>query len=369
MKNIEENVTEKKYQHYVPKFYLRLFSNDKKSIGTYIFKSKKYISNAPIKGIGGSDYFYGKDGKIEDWFSNLEGKWSIILRDIIENNQLYVSREDYIYLLMFIYLSDARSKNSAKIMDKFINELAITTTNMDKKQKVKHSYKEKIASFDIPNIYPILVMQDVIPILLDLKIVLIINSTSHQFITSDCLVTRYNQFLLEKGYKRGYAYGTCGIECFLPISPKHCLCLYDDMIYQTKEKNDVIIIKDYKEIDKMNSLFLYNSDENIFFNNNVEKSRIDTLVKNRKQLEIDDDTIFKSEDGELIIKMGGRYIDRSFNFNFIFTRTKAKKIKINLNMSAPIRPYVEKFKNQKDVTPREVINRIENKKFYLEKKE
>ena len=39
-------VTQKKYQHYVPKFYLRFFSNDDKSIGTYIKKHNKYTSKA-----------------------------------------------------------------------------------------------------------------------------------------------------------------------------------------------------------------------------------------------------------------------------------------------------------------------------------
>jgi len=44
-----------------------------------------------------------------------------------------------------------------------------------------------------------------------------------------------------------------------------------NIIYQSKIKNNVIVIKDYKEINKMNKLFLYNSDENIFFNNSIEK--------------------------------------------------------------------------------------------------
>ena len=55
-------VTQKKYQHYVPKFYLRFFSNDDKSIGTYIKKHNKYTSKAPLDSIGGEDYLYGKDG-------------------------------------------------------------------------------------------------------------------------------------------------------------------------------------------------------------------------------------------------------------------------------------------------------------------
>ena len=39
---------EKEYQHYVPKFYLRFFSDNTRSIGTYIFKERKFIDQAAV---------------------------------------------------------------------------------------------------------------------------------------------------------------------------------------------------------------------------------------------------------------------------------------------------------------------------------
>lgn len=59
-------------------------------------------------------------------------------------------------------------------------------------------FSDKIMEYTIPNYYPIASAEDVVPIMLDLKLVLIINNTSNQFITSDCFVCKYNQFLLEK---------------------------------------------------------------------------------------------------------------------------------------------------------------------------
>lgn len=369
MNDLKNTITQKKYQHYVPQFYLKLFSNDKKSIGLYLLDSKKYISNASIREIGGDDYFYGKDGELEDWFGELESKWSIIIKKIIENNELKLDITDYIYLLMFIYLSDARNKNNANIMNKFVNELAVTAINMYKENDIKISYKDKIVSLNSPNIYSIIAMEDIIPILLDLKLSLIINNTNNQFITSDCIVTRYNQFLLERGYKRGYAYGTCGIECFVPISPKYCLCLYDDTIYETKKRSDIIIVNSCDEINKINKLFLYNSDKNIFFNNTMNKNRVDTLMRNYKKLEIDEDTIFKSNDGEMILKIGSRCIDKNFSLQILSTRKNAKKIKVDLNVSAPIRPYVSMLTQDNEDIPEEIKSIIEGKKFYLTNKE
>lgn len=361
--------TKKEYQHYVPKFYLRLFSNNPKSIGTYIFKQRKYISTASLSSIGGSKYLYGEDGKIEDWFSELEGKWNVILKKIINNNSLNINLEEYTYLLMFIFLSDARSKTNADTMNKFINELAITTHNIDPKNKEKYSYKDNIAHFTIPNLHTIETMPNIVPIMFDLNMVLIINQTNTQFITSDCIVSKYNQFLLEKSYKRGYAYGTCGIEIFVPISPNHCLCLYDNSIYESKQKNNIITIKDVKEINKLNKLFLYNSDKNIFFNAVFGKGKLDVLLKNTNRIVEDESTIFKSKDGEFLIKFASRYIDKNFDLNFIKTSKAAKKIKVNLNSSAPVRPYVEVLRSKdKEETPKEIMQKIEGKKFYLEKK-
>ena len=363
--------TEKEYQHYVPKFYLRFFSNNSKSVGTYIFKNNKYIPVASLDSIGGSKYLYGEDGEIENWFSELEGKWNIILKKIIDTNSLNITQEEYTYLLMFIYLSEARSKTSADIMNKFINEVAITTYNIDPKNENKYSYKENIAKFAIPNLNTIEIMPEIIPLLFDLNLVLIVNETDNQFITSDCIVNKYNQFLLEKGYKRGFGYGTCGLECIVPISPKHAICLFDNYLYDAKIKNHIITLKDSKEVTKLNKLFLYNADKNIFFNENVQKSRLYVLLKSKEKLSIEEDTLFKSDDGEFLMKLGSRCIDKNFDFKFIKTKEVAKKIRVNNNIAAPVRPYAQMLDEEKnkEQTPKDIIEKINGKKFYLQHKE
>lgn len=362
--------TEKKYQHYVPKFYLRFFSNNKKSVGTYIFDKNKYIQVAPLDSIGGSNYLYGEDGTIEDWFSELEGKWNLILKKIIDNNNIDINYEEYLYLLMFIFLSEARSKTSADLMNNFINDLAIVTNNMDPKTKKKYSYSDNIARFNIPNLHQIEVMPEIIPILFDLNLILINNQTSNQFITSDCIVNKYNQFLLEKNYERGYGYGSCGIMFLIPISPKHCLFLYDSAVYNIKVEKNIVTIKNPQEINKLNRMFMYNADKNIFFNESFEKNKIEILLKNTVHILSDENTIFKSKDGEFLVKIGSRYIDKNFDLKFVKVKDRLKKIKISHNISAPIRPYAQMLNDEKKKKemPKEVRKRLEGKKFYLEKK-
>ena len=156
--------TEKVYQHFVPKFYLRFFSTNKNSIGTYIFNDNKYVKNAPLSSVGGANYLYGEDGQIENWFSEFESLWNDTLKEIIDTNSLNIDKEDYASLLFFIFLSDARSKTTADLNNKFINELAILTNNVDPNNN-KIKFSEKIVEYKIPNFYPISSAEDIIPIM------------------------------------------------------------------------------------------------------------------------------------------------------------------------------------------------------------
>ena len=96
------NKTEKVYQHFVPKFYLRLFSTNRNSVGAYIFNDDRYVKNASLDSIGGVDFLYGEDGQIEDWFSEFEGLWNNTIKRIIQTNSLEIDKEDYSSLLIIL---------------------------------------------------------------------------------------------------------------------------------------------------------------------------------------------------------------------------------------------------------------------------
>lgn len=360
--------SDKVYQHFIPKFYLRLFSTNRNSIGTYIFSDDKYVKNAPLDSVGGAKYLYGEDGQIEDWFSEFEGLWDNTLKKIVNTDSLKIDNEDYASLLFFIFLSDARSKTMANINNKFINELAILTNNIDPKNK-KLKFSDKIVEYEIPNYYPIASAEDIVPIMLDLKLVLLINNTSHQFVTSDCFVCKYNQFLLNKKHIFGYGYGTIGFQCFIPISSRHCLLLYDPSIYELKTKDNILVINDNKEIYKLNKLFYYNSDKYLFFNNEYDKKRLNVLLNNKSRLKEEDNTVLMSNDNQYLLRMPNRCIKKNFDIRFIRVKKEANKMVIETNMSAPIRQIAKKLDDGGYETPKEVLKQIEGKKFFVQKKE
>lgn len=120
------------YNHYIPQFYLRNFSDNKKGIGTYMLHQRKFVANNSIRRVGGKDFLYGKDGTIEKWFEELEGKWSKIIDSIIENEKIQTDSEDYTYLLMFIYLSDARTSQVADYKNAQLQQLVDIIIKNDK---------------------------------------------------------------------------------------------------------------------------------------------------------------------------------------------------------------------------------------------
>jgi len=60
-----------------------------------------------------------------------------------------------------------------------------------------------------------------------------------------------------KQYLKNYGFATMGLQIFLPFSPKLCLYIYDDVMYNKKTSCDGNFhVKITSDIDKLNLLFL-----------------------------------------------------------------------------------------------------------------
>ena len=105
----------KKNQHYVPKFYLRNFSNNGKNVGLFMPEKNIYRNNASIKSVAYSPFLYGEDGIVEDLLSKIESRWASVIRKIINNKFDSFNQEEYILLYSFIVISKSRTKKEADI--------------------------------------------------------------------------------------------------------------------------------------------------------------------------------------------------------------------------------------------------------------
>lgn len=282
--------TDKKNQHYLPKFYLRYFSwdNNGKQIGLYNLYKEFFFSKAPLKHQGSSPFFYGEDGLIEESLASLERLFAPVLRNIIANRELpQKGTIEYYNLLTFAVLTDLRNPSR-------INDLINITESM--RNKVLCVYP----SSDIDKLIPIPThsealklslskLTDSIEILMDLEVVLLINTLNQPYISSDFPVVKYNQFLeIRKWPLSKVGLGSVGLQIFIPLNSEIMLLFYDPGIYRvgymkSNKKEKIHIINSSTTIDDLNILQYINCIENIYFSEKATKHYIMSLHTRAKK--------------------------------------------------------------------------------------
>ena len=117
---MDNQKNDKRRQHYVPKFYLRNFSKNKKSVGIYLFKENKIIEHGSINDNLWKEYFYGEDAVVENKLAEYEGRWKDIISAIIETERLPDTNSDLVWLRYFMLISSARTlKRGNQINDDY----------------------------------------------------------------------------------------------------------------------------------------------------------------------------------------------------------------------------------------------------------
>jgi|GEM_PF-997905 len=281
-KNFIGMTTEKKNQHYVPKFYLRNFSykQNQKQIGLYHIEKAFFYPKAAIRKQGSKTFFYGQDGTLEENLSKVEDTISRSIRHIISTNELpQVKSEGHLNVLYFTALTHLR------------NPVAINQVK-DSVQQMRSALLEEDSSIDIDRLVPSLTHEQaihisisqigqIIDIMSDLAYKLIINTTDCPFITSDFPVVKYNRFLEKLKWQHGKTgYGTAGLQIFIPLSPILMILFFDRRVYKVGNKKDNLIeLTDTNDVDKLNELQVLNSFSTLYFNEKVTNDYVDVLVQ------------------------------------------------------------------------------------------
>ena len=220
-----------KKQHYVPKFYLRNFSNKNKNgffIHCYdIDKNDSYPAN--IKNIGEEKDFYKiGDENYEEFFQKTEEWASPIINNLSKNGKIkplnIVKNREKLSLFLSVQflrtkemredLLETFSKLSAHLQKHNLSkEMESLVEEIDEKN-IKHNQMGFIGHGSLKMIDELLFK----------KWVVLKNKTEIDFLTSDNPVALYNPhgFL---GVASDY------IHIFYPINPKLCLCLLDPLNY------------------------------------------------------------------------------------------------------------------------------------------
>lgn len=275
-------MTEKKNQHYVPKFYLRNFSyqNNKKQIGVFNIKNNFYYPTSKLKTQGSKNFFYGCDGKIEEGLSEIEGYLSKTINNILIKKEVPgVNSNGHFDLRLFIALTDLRNptrvENMKTIIEDVKNNLLLSEPDIDLSRFVPSYSHEDIIKSLLSKSFE---MADVIA---DLDFKLLINKTHLPFISSDFPVVKYNQFLENAKWNHSkVGYGIVGLQIFVPLNSELTLIFFDSNIYKVGDrKKKYLDITVEHDINAINLLQFTNCYETVFFNELANEAYIRMIAK------------------------------------------------------------------------------------------
>ncbi|MCB9234842.1 MAG: DUF4238 domain-containing protein [Bacteroidia bacterium] len=277
--------TDKKNQHYIPKFFLRNFSylGNRKELGIFDLNNSFYFQRAKLKTQGSKNFYYGMDGKIEAWLEKVETNLAILVQEIIKTKKgPQKFTPEHRMLLAFVSLTHLRNpipiRNIIESFEKVKQKALELDPNANVDELLPKVNHEKAVEVSLS------MLTELIDIMLDLDYKVLVNQTKLSFIASDFPVVRYNQLLEKKGNLRGKAgYGSLGLQIFIPLNPKIGIILYDPEIYKVghPKKSFVNIISE-SDVEQLNILQILNGFKTVFFNESISESRIKSMYSKSK---------------------------------------------------------------------------------------
>lgn len=174
-----------KKHHYVPRFYLKRFSPDGKSINIWNIQNEKRIVSANLKNQCYKDYFYGKDFEVEQALGQIEGEVARILPLIDQyGSPPPYGSDDHFMLILYVLMQYARTAYAADALDEMNDQMMKHLFATHAKSKGIDLTGLTIGIKDVAR-YSLGMTTQMYPILLDLDCKLLVNKSGVEFVTSD----------------------------------------------------------------------------------------------------------------------------------------------------------------------------------------
>lgn len=313
---------QKKKQHYVPKFYMRLFSNDKKTFAVYNLAKKEIFCPVPYDSQCYKDYFYGKNGVMENLLSDMETEWAGVIKKAL--NKKFLSNDDLMSLKKFALYQRQRTLAEEAHNVQARKEIMIVQAKMYLENKgIKYNdeiVEEFCNKYANENMAPEEVLQfsnEYLNEILDLKVVVIEYKTKQELFSSDAPVVSINPF-----HQPSIGYGCMGLIMLFPISPHMIVVIFDKKMYPLYKEKQYVTLYNENEVFNLNILQLISAEKILFGTNSHVYSRITSKhwglrEKNRKNSGV---SSFGSKSEKLIcMSMRSVILNHSFSFGKVHT--------------------------------------------------
>ncbi len=255
-----------KKHHYVPRFYLRRFSFDGKSINIWNLKKKQRIYSANLKNQCYRDYFYGKQPDLEGALGGIESAAASAMKKAEEFEVLPLPMtHDHLALILYLLTQFGRTTFSASAINEVLDKLMKHLLREEAMAKGIDIEKFAIQAKNAVQLALRAYIQGY-PLLLDLGYKLLVNKTGTEFVTSDNPVVFYNQFLSFRPLGGNAGLAQKGLLIFFPIGPKHVLLFYDSGVYSVgKRNNHTIPVIRPQDVYEINTLQICSALVNVYY--------------------------------------------------------------------------------------------------------
>ncbi|QJA25445.1 DUF4238 domain-containing protein [Vreelandella piezotolerans] len=247
-----------KNQHFVPRCYLKPFSNngEGKAIRVFNLDREQIIENAAVKHQCSGSYFYGENERLETAIQSIEQKYAGALLRVRSPSYNDFLVKDELILKRFWLLQYLRTEAASKRAVEMSNDLVklagagydFNLEIRDAVQMAMHAFANEMRVID------------------DLKVCLIKNATSFPFVTSDDPAVFNNKWFKSDRRHLGSGFGlrSSGVLAFLPLCENTMFIAYDSDVYSIPKNSGIIKIKREEDVYALNQLQFLNSRANVF---------------------------------------------------------------------------------------------------------
>ncbi|WP_294216271.1 DUF4238 domain-containing protein [uncultured Sphingomonas sp.] len=260
-----------KNQHYVPRCHMKPFTRDGEGVAINLLNhaSGRVVLDAPVKSQCSRSYFYGEDLVLEKLLQGEEGKYAAIVRAIVAGEAIDPAQRRF--LRDFAYLQVSRTAGA-------IERRRAALVGMD---HVAHQGFEDVRK-ERPDTSHTQIMLSTMKTwaetakhIHDLEVLLVRNTTSRDFFTSDDPAALTNRVYLQR--MKDYSFGliTVGTQIVMPLTPRVAMIAFDPGAYAPRGASKGWIVADRTvDVDAINELQLLNSVANLYFADRDDAGRI-----------------------------------------------------------------------------------------------
>ena len=257
-----------KNQHFVPRCYLRAFTDHGHGVRINLFNTdrERVIPLVSARHQCSGDYFYGSDAELEAAIQLLERSYAEVLRHITQDSFVLTDEDSDLLrrFWLFQYLrTEAASQRSVEVLNAATDAMGIS--GAEYRSEIKRAV-----------LYAMRTFAEHMDIMDDMSTCLVRNDSSTPFITSDDPAILSNRLYLECLPRLGKSFGLrqSGNIMILPLTPSILFLGFDRNIYTVRDKKGWCSLKAADDVRAYNQHQMLNCRANLFFRGNHYASEI-----------------------------------------------------------------------------------------------